>query len=89
MLLLECAAYALTPRAIAASQAWIFTACRVLSGGGFATLNSNVTPLLARMFGTVHSSKERRRPLFWQPFWTVTQPARVAYLKECGSPTYS
>ena len=51
MLLLECAAYALTPRAIAASQAWIFTACRVLSGGGFATLNSNVTPLLARMFG--------------------------------------
>ena len=38
---------------------------------------------------TAHSSKERRRPLFWQPFWTVTQPARVAYLKECGSPTYS
>ena len=23
---------------------------------------------------TVHSSKERRRPLFWQPFWTVTGP---------------
>ena len=25
--------------------------------------------------GTAHSSKERRRPLFWRPFWTVTQPA--------------
>ena len=25
--------------------------------------------------GTVHSSKERRRPLFWPPFWTVTEPA--------------
>ena len=24
---------------------------------------------------TDHSSKERRRPLFWQPFWTVTEPA--------------
>ena len=24
--------------------------------------------------GTVHSSKERRRPLFWPPFWTVTEP---------------
>ena len=23
---------------------------------------------------TAHSSKERRRPLFWQPFWTVTEP---------------
>ena len=22
-----------------------------------------------------HSSKERRRPLFWQPFWTVAEPA--------------
>ena len=27
-----------------------------------------------RVIGTVHSSKERRRPLFWQPFWTVTEP---------------
>ena len=26
-------------------------------------------------YSTVHSSKERRRPLFWQPFWTVTEPA--------------
>ena len=25
--------------------------------------------------GTAHSSKERRRPLFWQPFSTVTEPA--------------
>ena len=25
--------------------------------------------------GTVHSSKERRRPLFWQPFSAVTEPA--------------
>ena len=25
--------------------------------------------------GTAHSSKERRRPLFWQPFWTVAEPA--------------
>ena len=24
---------------------------------------------------TVHSSKERRRPLFWQPFSAVTEPA--------------
>ena len=26
-------------------------------------------------YGTAHSSKERRRPLFWQPFWTVAEPA--------------
>ena len=25
--------------------------------------------------GTAHSSKERRRPLFWQPFSAVTEPA--------------
>ena len=25
--------------------------------------------------GTAHSSKERRRPLFWRPFWTVAEPA--------------
>ena len=26
------------------------------------------------MTGTAHSSKERRRPLLLQPFWTVTEP---------------
>eukprot|EP01045_Picozoa_sp_COSAG04_P045641 COSAG04_NODE_16108_length_509_cov_2.009756_1_plen_78_part_01 len=25
--------------------------------------------------GPAHSSKERRRPLFWQPFSAVTEPA--------------
>ena len=48
---MECAAYAATPSAIAAERAWLFTLFRVLSGGGFATLNSNTTPLLARVFG--------------------------------------
>jgi hypothetical protein len=51
VLILECVAYALTPFAIAAQRSWQFTLFRIMSGGGFATLTSNITPLLARMFG--------------------------------------
>jgi MFS family permease len=51
VLLLECAAYALTPLAIKSGKSWVFTVFRILSGGGFATLNANVTPLIAKMFG--------------------------------------
>ena len=42
---------AATPTAIEGGKAWLFTVFRVLSGGGFATLTSNVTPLLHRLFG--------------------------------------
>ena len=31
--------------------------------------------LSLQLRSTVHSSKERRRPLFWRPFWTVAEPA--------------
>jgi hypothetical protein len=49
VLLLECAAYAFTPLAINSGKAWVFTVFRILSGGGFATLNANVTPLIAKV----------------------------------------
>ena len=51
VLLVECAAYALTPLAIMSGKSWVFTVFRILSGGAFATLNANVTPLIAKMFG--------------------------------------
>jgi hypothetical protein len=33
----ESLAYGLTPMAIAANRTWLFTAFRIISGGGFAT----------------------------------------------------
>jgi hypothetical protein len=51
VLLVEALAYGCTPMAIAAKQTWLFTAFRILSGGGFATLTANTTPLSAYMFG--------------------------------------
>jgi hypothetical protein len=51
VLALEALAYGLTPLAIAAESTWVFTVFRVLSGGGFATLTANITPLTMHMFG--------------------------------------
>ena len=34
----------------------------------------DATAFFENQLRTDHSSKERRRPLFWRPFWTVTQP---------------
>ncbi len=35
----------------------------------------DATAFFENQLRTAHSSKERRRPLFWRPFWTVTEPA--------------
>ena len=51
VLLLECAAYALTPIAIRHGTVWLYTVFRVLSGGGFATLTASITPLTAHIYG--------------------------------------
>ena len=51
VLLVEAFAYGLTPLAIEGQSIWAFTGMRLLSGGGFATLTANITPLTIHMFG--------------------------------------
>ena len=47
-----------------------FSSDGLLSTTSFCCISASRAP-----HGTAHSSKERRRPLFWRPFWTVTEPA--------------
>jgi hypothetical protein len=56
VLAVESVAYGLTPMAIAGQQDWVFTIFRVLSGGGFATLTANITPLVS--YATTSDAKQ-------------------------------
>jgi hypothetical protein len=82
VLLLECVAYALTPLAIAAQRSWLFTLFRILSGGGFATLTSNITPLVARMFGLADLHNAIAVASWFEPL--AGTGAAVAWLMHVG-----
>ena len=82
MLLLECVAHALTPLAIAAQRSWLFTLFRILSGGGFATLTSNITPLIARMFGLADLHNAIAVASWFEPL--AGTGAAVAWLRHVG-----
>ena len=82
MLLLECVAHALTPLAIAAQRSWLFTLFRILSGGGFATLTSNITPLIARMFGLADLHNAIAVASWFEPL--AGTGAAVAWLMHVG-----
>ena len=82
VLLLECVAYALTPLAIAAQRSWLFTLFRILSGGGFATLTSNITPLIARMFGLADLHNAIAVASWFEPL--AGTGAAVAWLMHVG-----
>eukprot|EP01045_Picozoa_sp_COSAG04_P004032 COSAG04_NODE_171_length_21611_cov_4.302808_6_plen_245_part_00 len=50
--------------------------CRTRRSSSFCAATRSGSSPAAASPSTAHSSKERRRPLFWPPFSTVTEPPR-------------